>query len=354
MKPFVKEMGEPKFLVRVSCMTYNQASFIEDAMNGFCMQKTDFPFVCVIIDDASTDGEQDVIRRYMTDNFDFQDAVSYDQETDYGYVAYAPHKTNRECFFAVTFLKENHFCQKKSKYPYFKKWYQTKYVALCEGDDYWIDPLKLQKQVEFLESHEDYGFVGTNIQIDQNGILKNEAPVFSSGIVEGDFALIGDVFKDAIGGPVARMVSLLYKRELVIPYAKYVKGDILLESILAKQSKYACYQGYASVYRMGVGVSSSQNDLERAMRYNDYYVSSRKLQNQLFPSECSFPIDELEDRGRYLRLIYAIRKMKWKDALRYKGMLTSDLYRNKTYSRYLYGPITCFFLLIALRLRHHE
>ena len=335
-------------------MTYNQASYIEDAMDGFCKQETVFPFVCVIIDDASTDGEQGVIHRYLEDNFDFQASVSYDQETDYGQVAFAPHKTNRNCYFAVILLKENHYQQKKSKYPYFKRWYRTKYVALCEGDDYWIDPMKLQKQVEFLENHEDYGFVGTNIIVNKRGILQKEPPVFSRGVTEGDFLLVGDAFGDAIGGPVARTVSLLYKSDLIRPFAKFVKGDILLESILAKQSNYACYQEYASVYRMGVGVSSSQNDLDRAIRYNDYIASSRKTQNQLFPTDCNFPIEELEDRGDYLRLIYSIRKMKWKEAIQYKSQIKSKVYRKKNYSRFLHGPFSCAVLWIALKLKHHE
>lgn len=348
-------MEESNFLVRVSCMTYNQASFIEDAMSGFCMQETTFPFICVIIDDASTDGEQEVIRHFVADNFSFQNpAQSYDNDTDYGHVSFAPHKTNKNCFFVVIYLNENHYQAKKSKYPYFKEWYRTKYVALCEGDDYWIDPMKLQKQVGFLENHEDYGFVGTNIMVDKGGTLQKERPVFSSGVVEDDFLLVGDVFEDAIGGPVTRTVSLLYKRELIRPYAKYVKGDMLLESILAKQSKYACYQGYASVYRKGVGVSSSQNDLNRALRYNDYIVKSRRLQNQLFPDYCNWQTDELEDRGTYLLLIYAIRKMKWKEAISHKESLKSDMYRNKTYSRFLYGPISCVFLNIALKIKHHE
>ena len=54
-------MNYPKFKVCVRCFTFNQADYIEDAMNGFTMQQTDFPFVCCIVDDASTDEEQKVI-----------------------------------------------------------------------------------------------------------------------------------------------------------------------------------------------------------------------------------------------------------------------------------------------------
>ena len=54
-----------KWMVRVSCMTFNHHAYIEDAMNGFCMQETDFPFVCTIVDDASTDGEPEVIKKYL-------------------------------------------------------------------------------------------------------------------------------------------------------------------------------------------------------------------------------------------------------------------------------------------------
>jgi glycosyltransferase involved in cell wall biosynthesis len=138
-------------------MTYNQASYIEDAMNGFCMQQTTFPFVCTIVDDASTDGEQEVIKRYLQEYFDLEaSSVAYEKDTDYGHITFARHKTNRNCFYAVICLKENHYSQKKSKTPYLTEWMETKYIAFCEGDDYWIDPLKLQKQVDFLEGHPDY------------------------------------------------------------------------------------------------------------------------------------------------------------------------------------------------------
>ena len=146
-----------RFLVRTECMTYNHENYITDAMNGFVMQQTTFPVVTVIMDDASPDHTAEIIRRFVSENFDFQESsVAYEIDTDYGHVSFARHKTNKNCFFAVICLKENHYSQKKSKVPYLAEWKDTKYIALCEGDDYWTDPLKLQKQVDFMEKHKDY------------------------------------------------------------------------------------------------------------------------------------------------------------------------------------------------------
>lgn len=144
------------YLLRIYCATFNHKNYILDALNGFVIQQTHFPYVCTIVDDASTDGEEEVIKKYVQDNFDLQDtSVAYEKDTDYGHVIFAQHKTNKNCYFAVILLKENHYSQKKSKAPYLTEWMDTKYLALCEGDDYWTDPAKLQKQVDYLEEHED-------------------------------------------------------------------------------------------------------------------------------------------------------------------------------------------------------
>ena len=128
-----------------------------DALNGFVAQETNFPFVSVIVDDASTDNEPQVLRDYFSANFNTADSsVAYQEETDYGTVLYAQHKTNKNCFFAIVLLKENHYSQKKSKLPYLSRWINyAKYIALCEGDDYWTRPFKLQKQVDYLELHQE-------------------------------------------------------------------------------------------------------------------------------------------------------------------------------------------------------
>ena len=74
------------------------------------MQKTNFAFEVLVHDDASTDGEQEVIRKFMAEEFDLSDtSVAYEKETEYAYIQYAQHRTNKNCFMVAMFLKENHY-----------------------------------------------------------------------------------------------------------------------------------------------------------------------------------------------------------------------------------------------------
>ena len=147
--------------VCVRCYTYNHSSYIEDALDGFCLQETNFPFVCAIVDDASTDGEQNVIRGYLERHFDIQDnSIVKNEETDDYSMTLVRHKTNHNCYFSVLFLKYNHYSIRKPKYLYIEEMLNcVQYIALCEGDDYWTDPCKLQKQVDYLEDHPKCGLV---------------------------------------------------------------------------------------------------------------------------------------------------------------------------------------------------
>ena len=104
-------------LVSISCITYNQAHFIRQCLDGFLMQKTTFSFEVLIHDDASTDGTTEIIREY---------------ESKYPEI------------IKPLYEKENQWTKGRRgsavfNYPRAK----GKYIALCEGDDYWIDPLKL-------------------------------------------------------------------------------------------------------------------------------------------------------------------------------------------------------------------
>lgn len=188
-----------KWLLCVRCYTFNQSRYITDALNGFVMQQTNYPFVCCIVDDASTDGEQDVIKLFVSENFDLQDySIAYDKDADYGRVTFAQHKTNKNCFFALVYLNENHYSQRKSKLPYLAEWVDNcKYIAICEGDDYWTDPLKLQKQTDILEADESLMAVVTNSSIvDKTGsVLKTKQENVVPGNHEGRYDLRSFMYK---------------------------------------------------------------------------------------------------------------------------------------------------------------
>ena len=116
-------------LLSIVCTTYNHARFIRDALDGFVMQKTDFPFEVLINDDASTDGTADIIREYESKYPDL---------------------------FRCVYQTENQWGKKSPWTDILFPMVRGKYVALNEGDDYWTDENKLQKQVDFMESHPDF------------------------------------------------------------------------------------------------------------------------------------------------------------------------------------------------------
>ena len=166
----------PDFLVSIQCMTYNHAPYIEDAMNGFCMQQTSFPYVAIIVDDASTDGEPGVIRSYLSDHFDMEYAKQW--ETDDAHFVYAQHQENKNCYFAVILLKYNFWQAKKAKEPLYADFERdVKYVALCEGDDCWTNPNKIQKQVDILDNNPNVSYVHTNYHL----IDQEKQPLISEG-----------------------------------------------------------------------------------------------------------------------------------------------------------------------------
>lgn len=278
-----------KYKVTVSCMTYNQAKYITDAMNGFTMQQTSFPFVCTIVDDASTDGEQEVIRRYVEDNFDFSEgSVAYHKETDYAHITYAQHKTNKNCYFAVLYLKENHYSKHKDKSPYFKDWRDgVEYMAICEGDDYWIVPDKLEKQVKFLDENEDYGMCFTaNKRLDEE-----------SGTVKIDKKIDGDInFDKLLKGNMIATLSSIFRQKIYNMYIKEINpiqkdwllGDYPLWLYIAYNSKIYCNSDITSVYRMVKGSASNQTSYRKYLKYIDstydiklFYIYKYNLPNKL-------------------------------------------------------------------------
>ena len=129
----VETMPEPMVSVHVS--TYQHADFIHDCMEGVLMQETDFPFEIIIGEDESDDGTREICKEY---------AEQYPEQ-----IRLFLHR--RENNIAIHGRPTGRF---QFVYSHFTA--RGKYIAICEGDDYWTDPKKLQKQVETLEANPEH------------------------------------------------------------------------------------------------------------------------------------------------------------------------------------------------------
>ena len=119
-----------EILVSIWCLTYNHELYIRDAIEGFLAQKTSFGYEIIIHDDASTDKTAEIIREYEQKYPNLIRGI-YQEENQFG-------KNQPSIEWILELEKQN--CK-------------GKYIALCEGDDYWIDAQKLQLQVDYLEAH---------------------------------------------------------------------------------------------------------------------------------------------------------------------------------------------------------
>lgn len=237
--PTIKQ--EYKVLVR--CFTFNHSKYIEDALKGFAMQQTNFPFVCLVMDDASTDGEQEVIKAWMERECDMGRAETIDIPTSV--VIIVPHKTNASCSFAFYLLKQNLYKEKEEKMRHVTPWREKcEYEAMCEGDDYWIDSLKLQKQVDFLEMNNDFVLIGGNAKIitcDEKFLrlfsTRKTGKVSAAEIIkEWSFPTAGMLFR----------TSVIHH----IPYIKDApQGDVIIQLTCAHMGKCQFDNNVVCAYR---------------------------------------------------------------------------------------------------------
>lgn len=244
-------IGENKYMVGVCCTTYNHHGYIQNAMDGFSMQQTTFPYIVIIVDDASTDGEQEVIDSYIMNNFEVSPKSEYKNwATEDAYWTFARHKENTNCFFLAIYLKTNLFRDDKKDFL-IKEWFDAKYIALCEGDDYWTDPKKLQKQVDFLEEHPDFSMCIHGADV------KKEAsrPVWTKcEAVETREYFPEDVFPEW----VVPTASIIYRKESFMNYPIkhfdwFVARDIVYIMIGMHTGRVWGMADHMSVYRMNEG-----------------------------------------------------------------------------------------------------
>lgn len=142
-----------EIMVSVSCLVYNHAKYLRKCLDGFVMQKTNFKFEVLIHDDASTDGSQEIIREYERKYPDIIKPI-YQTENQYSKPG-------------VSILWRYQYTRIKGKY-----------VAFCEGDDYWTDPNKLQIQFEIMERNPECSLCvhSVNCVSEEGNMLKEVMP----------------------------------------------------------------------------------------------------------------------------------------------------------------------------------
>lgn len=272
-------MNANDFKVSVRCKTYNQSAYIEDALNGFTMQQTDFPFICVVMDDASTDGEQEVISRYLEKHFDLSNkSVVKKEETDDYAMTLAQHKENRNCYFAVYFLKYNHYC-KKDKTPYFSVFEESaKYIASCEGDDYWTYPEKLQCQVAIMDADDNISMCHTAFSFLDDG--DNYLKAFDDSVIKSyhkDYntksiicgILDNNNYRIQSVAMMLRKTSYMKIRNLlIVEGGSFLMGDTQLMACLASVGRIVYVDKNTSVYRRHTGSACRPKYDKGIVRFN--------------------------------------------------------------------------------------
>jgi len=222
-------------LLTIVCPVYNHEDFIRKALDGFLMQITNFNFKILIHDDASTDNTKDIILDYYK-KFP-QTIIPVLQEVN-------QHSLGISNASII--------------YPLVK----SKYIALCEGDDYWTDPYKLQKQVDFLEANEDYVASFHEIQIlEQDGSLVKDyitqVPI--------NYETIEDLARD---GNYIHTPSVLF-RNVIKSFPEEMQhspiGDFFLYMLLAEHGKFKHLNDTMAVYRNGVGVFSGETQEKKGV-----------------------------------------------------------------------------------------
>ena len=209
-------------LLSVCALTYNHESFIKETIEGFLKQKVDFPVEIIIHDDASTDATQDILKQY---NKEYPGLFKLILQTE-----------NQRSIFGGGMLP-------RFVYPNVR----GKYIALCEGDDYWTDPHKLQKQIDFLESSLEYSMCFHEVEVISE-ITGNFTARKYSNLEKTTFET-EDFFERHIVGTCSMVFRNLPKLYKNLP-RHISSGDKWLILLLSLEGKIKYFKETMAVYRL--------------------------------------------------------------------------------------------------------
>ena len=250
--------GRP--LVSICCITYNQVSYVRDALEGFLKQKTDFPFEVLIHDDASTDGTAEIITEY---------AQRYPD-----HIKPILQSVNQYSIGNIGVSGLFNFPRAKGKY-----------IAMCEGDDYWTDEHKLQMQTDYMEEHPDCSlcFHSARIELVQKAVTEQQMRPYGADCVVTPAEIIGKKSGYA-------MASMLFRTEMVENLPDYYKNapisDIPLQ-LMAAAKGYGYYiDRPMCVYRLGGTASWT-----RLMKQGNYEENQKRYYKEMKKMYQGFDLD---------------------------------------------------------------
>ena len=282
-------MIKDKTLVSIICTSYNHEDFIAEAIDSFLMQKTEFEFEILIHDDASTDRTADIIREY---------------EEKYPDLIKPIYQIENQHTKGVLVELINHDRA------------IGKYIAVCEGDDYWTSPYKLQKQVDYMEAHPECSMcvhAAQKVSAKSGKVVSNIRPsrrdrIFSvAEVIEG-------------GGGLFATNSIMYSREKVHTMPEFYMnasiGDYPLVIFSALRGSIFYIDEYMSVYRIGVKGSWTNTEVPNIEKKIKHYEGIADLLdeiNQYTNFQYHDAIERTKKRDRFYLLL---KQFRFKEALK--------------------------------------
>lgn len=244
----------PEPIVTVKTATYQHAPYIRDCIEGVLMQQTSFPFEYIIGEDFSTDGTREIVFEYAKKHPELIRVITADYNVG---------------------IKANSFRRYQAT--------RGKYIALCEGDDYWTDPHKLQKQVDFLEENPDFSMCSHAVKtIYENDWKGRKTNRFRKPIQVA-------TFEDILDYHFIPTNSLMFRNGIIKAWPDWlfskcmISGDILLELMLASHGKsYYMKEEMATKRINGGGITANEAFKENAAYcgFERYYYLNNYTQNK--------------------------------------------------------------------------
>jgi glycosyltransferase len=271
-------------LVSVIMITYGHEKYIQKAIEGVFLQKTNFPVELIIANDYSPDNTDELVKEIIK------------KSPPNIQVRYTKHEANKGMNLNFIWAYQQ---------------VKGKYVAVCEGDDYWTDENKLQKQVDFLEQNPDYSISCHSVYFLNGNTLSSESPYDKENTQE-TYTLNDLASRNLI--PTLSVVFRYFDINFPDWYLSSPMGDYPLILWIAQKGRIKYFKEKMGVYRQNVGVWSNKQ--------KDYSKIISVFKNLLFDFE-NFPVAKkllTEHKNKYIKaMLYSksfsevIKDKNWKE-----------------------------------------